>query len=315
MRARTLAFAGLTLSKALYVVALVSVLALAVFVAPAFYESAPAMPLGVIALATLSYLTSHLLRIARLALLSGDAGLSLRALAKVHLFTSSVSLVTPFKLGELYRVVELSLLTRSPVRGLILVWLERVFDVVVILALLLLASVFQPAAVASYLGVLAISLIFVLATLFFVVLMPDNLRRVGSYVIRRYDQSWTVGLLWLVAELRGMTGEMSKMLRGRRLSLLVFTMMIWTFEGLSFGLLLSEADGLLQPLAGLLSFLSLTTEGETLATFIQNRASGSVSQALVGYVLATQGALLIVGIVAGLAMARTRLTRSEIHKN
>jgi hypothetical protein len=314
MRARTLTSFGRALSKALYVVALASVLALGAFVVSALYKSPPTMPLGVVALAMLSYLASHLLRIARLALLSGDAGLSLRALAKVHLFTSSVSLVTPFKLGELYRVLELSLLTRSPMRGLILVWLERVLDVVVILALLVLASVIQPAAVASYLGVLVVSLTFVLATLFFLVLMPDNLRRVGSYVIRRYDQGWTVGLLWLIAELRGMTGKMSQMLRGRRLSLLVFTIMIWTFEGLSFGLLLSEADGLLRPVSGLLSFLSLTIEGQTLATLIQNRGGG-VPEALVGYVLATQGALLVVGIIAGLAMARTRLTRSETHKS
>lgn len=311
MRGRALAATGAALTKALFLLALVGLLGSAALMAGALLDRPPTRPWWGLLLAAATYILSHIMRIARLALLSGDARLSLRSLAQTHLFTAGVSLITPFKLGEAYRMAELSILTGSPVRGVVLVWLERVFDVVVILALLIVASIWQPQAIASYAGVLGLSLLFVLATLVLVVLVPDNLRRIGSYIIRRYDQAWTVRILWLITELRGIISRMSQMLHGRQLSLLVFTIVIWTLEGLSFSLLVSEGQNLLRPFAGLLSFLSLTTEGETLTTFTQRRTDGAISESLFSYVVATQGTLLVVAIVAGLAMSRTRLANAR----
>lgn len=295
--------------RVLFVAALAATVGLAGVLLWSLTQTSGAAPWGLMLGGAVVYLGSHLMRIVRLALLNGDARLSLRSLAQVHLFTASVALVAPFKLGELYRIVELSVLTRSATRGVVLVWLERVFDVVVILLLLGAAALAQPSSAGSFLGVLAISLGFVVATLLLVVLLPENLRRIGSYIMRRRRAEWSVGVLWLISEVRGMVGRMSQMLKGRYASLFVFTLMIWTLEGLSFGLIASGGRGVFEPLAGLLSFLSLTTKGETLFTFLGRWQALTPPEGLMTYVVATQGTLLLVGLGFGLAMARARLRR------
>lgn len=297
--------------RALFALALAVTAGLGVFLLVSLAQAPAGAPWLLMIAGAVVYLGSHLVRIARLALLNGDARLSLRMLAKVHLFTAAVALAAPFKVGEPYRIVELAVLTRSATRGVALVWLERLFDVVVILLLLGIAAVAQPSGAEAFLGVLLISLGFVLVTLLLLVLLPENLRRVGSYLVRRHRSEWSVGVLWLISEARGMVGRMSQMLRGRHASLFVFTLVIWTLEGLSFGLIAQGGRGVFEPLAGLLSFLSLLTQGETLLTFLQRWQGLTGPEGLVTYVVATQGTLLVLGLGCGLALARARLAASR----
>jgi len=299
--------------RALFALALTATAALGVFLVLvlALAQTPVGAPWLLMVAGAVVYLGSHLARIARLALLNGDARMSLRELAKVHLFTAAAALATPFKLGEPYRIVELGVLTRSATRGVALVWLERLFDVVVILMLLGAAAIAQPAGVEAFMGVLLISLGFVLVTLLLLVLLPENLRRVGSYLVRRHRSEWSVGVLWLISEARGMVGRMSQMLRGRHASLFVFTLAIWTLEGLSFSLIVQAGRGVFEPLAGLLAFLSLLTQGETLVTFLQRWQGLTAPEGLITYVVATQGTLLVLGLACGAAMVRTRLLRAQ----
>ncbi|WP_227459037.1 hypothetical protein [Cupriavidus pauculus] len=92
-----------------------------------------------VALSTVLYLSSHLLRALRLTMLAGNHEISLRRLTLVHYFASGVSLLLPFKLGEVYRVVELRTVIGDLRRSMVTVWIERGFDVGVLLALTTLA--------------------------------------------------------------------------------------------------------------------------------------------------------------------------------
>jgi hypothetical protein len=261
-----------------------------------------------VALAGLIYFASHIVRIARLALIASDARLSLRLLTRVHLFTSGVGLALPFKLGDAYRAGELALATGSAVRGISLVYVERLFDVAVILLLLAIAVGFGLADSSAYGPVLIASLIFVSFTALVLVLVPDNLRRISSYVIRRYDQEWTVVLLRRITEIRGVLANTAAMLNGRYGSLFVLTALIWVLEAMALAVLLGILSPNVEPLGAVLTFLSSITEGTTLLDRLDPQAVQQLSGAMLAYLAATQIPLLLVGFVAGLQLGAGRLT-------
>ena len=254
------------------------------------------------------YFASHFIRIARLALISSDARLSLRLLTRVHLLTSGVGLALPFKLGDGYRAGELARATGSVVRGITLVFVERVFDVAMILLLLVLAGAFGPPLGADYAAVFVASLLFVSITLVVLVLVPDNLRRVSSYIIRRYDQEWTVRILRRIAELRAVIAGTATLLNGRYASLCAFTLLIWALEAMSLAIILGAFASDVEPLGALLAFLSSITEGETLLNRLGALELSRLSSPILAYLAATQIPLAFVALLAGLQLAVSRFT-------
>lgn len=257
-------------------------------------------------LAFLLYAGSHLVRIARLALIAGEARLSLRDLARVHLFTSGVSLALPFKLGDVYRAAELSALS-SGTRGIVTVFAERFLDACAILLLLLVAAGSQTWNADAYGSLLAASLLFVAATFVAAALLPDNLRRLGDYVMRRHRGEWTVSALRRIAEERAVIAQVRAMLHGRHASLFAFTVLIWLLEAASLASVFAAAPGGFRPLGTLLAFLSSTAEGLTLPVRVSPEALTATPAALAAYLAATQVPLALAGLAAGASMMGRRL--------
>ncbi len=255
-------------------------------------------------LALLVYFASHFARVVRVALIAADTRLSLRRLINLHFFTSAVSLGLPFKLGDAYRALELAGHVGGLTRGIVVVGVERVFDVALILLLIAAAFAFGSALSPDLAPVLAASILFVAVTAAALLLLPDNLRRIATYVIRRYDRPWTVRVLRGIANARTVVGSVSRMLKGRYSSLFSLTLVIWTFELLCLGLILNAAgvDG--GPVDALLRFLSSITEGATLLD-----RSGDWSWTLeptLMYLAATQIPLAFAGLLAGATLFPSR---------
>lgn len=257
-------------------------------------------------LALLVYLAGHFARIARVALIAADTRLSLRRLINLHFFTSAVSLTLPFKLGDAYRALELSGHVGGLTRGIVIVAVERVFDVAMILLLIALAFAFGSALSPDLAPVLGASILFVAVTAAVLLLLQDNLRRIGSYVIRRYDRPWTVPVLRGIANARTVIGSVSRMLKGRYSSLSFLTLVIWAFELLSLGLILNAAGVEGGSVDALLRFLSSITEG---ATLLGRSGPGDWSWTLAPtlmYLAATQIPLAFAGLLAGALLLPAR---------
>lgn len=254
-------------------------------------------PVTLLAAACL-YGLGHLMRIVRLALLIGDARLSLRRLGAFHLYTAGVSLSAPFRVGDAYRAVELGAVTGVVTEGLVFVWIERVLDAALILPMLFLAllAVEQPGAFRAYAGIAGITALFVLVSVLLVALLPDNLRRVGTYLIRRHEADWTVHALRLIDQARATIHRIPALLGGKVASLVALTVLVWAFELTSMGVVLAGWAPGLNPLGGLLAFLSATTAGGTLpeVILVAHRAPGFV----VAYLSAGQIPLAFVALVA-----------------
>jgi len=266
----------------------------------------PALPLfpWLLAAATF-YLAGHLLRVARLALLTGDASLSLRLLATLHFWTATISLIIPFKLGDGVRVLALAGVKRSYSSALALVWLERVFDAAVFVPLMIAAAVFAPAVLSDYVGLLLITGAFVLGTVGLMVLAPDNLRRIGTYVFRRYDNPSTVLVLRLIAVTRDFLSHIIDRVGGRVALLLAYSVFIWAAEVFALWLVLRALSTRLEPVSTLLTFISSVAEGRTLPASVTGLGTD------VTYVFATQVPLFLCGLIASWYFGRWSLRWSK----
>lgn len=272
---------------------------------PAFAHAAATLAPAMLA-ACLLYAGSHVVRIARLALIVGDARLGLRTLAAVHLFTSGVSLALPFKLGDLHRAAALSAAAGAGSRGVVILFVERFCDAAAILLLLGLAAGSAAWDAGAHGALLAGSLLFVVAATVAAVLLPDNLRRLGNYLMRRHRGEWTVSALRRIADERALVADARAMLRGRCVSLAGFTLLIWLLEAASLALLFAADPAGSGPLGALLSFLSQIAEGLTLPARLRPDALAATPAALVAYLAATQAPLALAGLAAGIALGRGR---------
>ncbi|QXE85425.1 flippase-like domain-containing protein [Geomonas nitrogeniifigens] len=101
-----------------------------------------ALAAGLAAMA--AYALAHVLRAIRLWLLLGSDRLGFSTVFGCHATIALVTFATPFKLGDLLRAAEFSRLLCNDARGLFAVWLDRLFDVTVILAMLVGLVLLRP---------------------------------------------------------------------------------------------------------------------------------------------------------------------------
>ncbi len=260
----------------------------------------------VVALSLIVYLAAHGFRILRLGMLIGGWRVGLRTIAFFHLMTAGVSAALPLKLGEVYRVVELTSLAGSFTRSVLIVWWERAFDVAVIL--LILAFAFASTPVSAHAPFYAITMAagaFILGTAVIFFVAPDNFRRLSLLIIRRYDSPRSVALLHALHTARAAIQEAPSLVHNKLPSLITLTALIWACEIVCFALLLPAANGVIGAAAEhLVSFLSTITLGETLISALNNENNQSLN-----YVAATQIPLAVIGLGAGLMYAAIRLKR------
>jgi hypothetical protein len=252
-----------------------------------------------VAAAATVYAGSHLVRVVRLALLIGDPRISLRQIGLVHSFTAAVSFITPLKLGEAYRVLELGRILSDFGRSLVIVWVERAFDFGAIAVLVLLASIVVQNVLAALQPLILLSVTFVVMTLLLFVVLPEALRPLNLFVVRKYNGEDAIRRLQLIEWLQGWT-TLGAQVAAKKISLLAtLTAFIWGLELLALALLMpASSRGIPELISGLPVFLSGVSSGGL-----------RVSRALLSsdHGLVISATLLLLGLSAGLLHAPTRL--------
>lgn len=278
----------------------------------------PDFPLGIQALLAgiALYLCAHFLRVARLSLLIENASIGLRQICLVHLYTAAVSLILPFKLGEAYRVAELGILLRQSGRALLLVWIERAFDIGLICLMLLFTAFFHPAAMDMMQPLIVISLAFTFTTLVAFGVLPENLRRLTLYVIRRYNSDRALSVLRLIDAIQGFIDQGRRLVRGKVLTVFAMSLGIWILELQVFATFLSAVD---LPIKSLVAGLQVYLSNVSLSGGYGLLHAAGAGQSLAGMApaLTMAGAatyhfvvtipLFLVGTAAAMIYARTRL--------
>ena len=210
------------------------------------------------------YLMSHVFRFLRLVVLLRNPGLRLRRVLQVHLFTSGLGVLLPFKLGDLVRIREVGLLTHSWRTGLLAVWLERALDATALAVLVLVTAVGLPESLPLVTPFLVVGTIFVLGTVAAITVVPENIRAVMLHLVRRPFGERSVTALRLLRATLATLHEAPNLLRGRVLTLLLLTALVWCAELAVVSIAVPGADAQLSQLStSVLSLLSGISSGAT----------------------------------------------------
>ncbi|BAL26052.1 hypothetical protein [Azoarcus sp. KH32C] len=251
---------GPMMSVALFVLSVAALLAYAgLHIAHAAWPA----QLGALAFPVTVYVVAHALRAIRLGVLLGAD--RARNLLGLYFYTAGCSAIIPFKLGELVRINEIAWWVGGYWRGLLIVWIERVFDVVALgaMAYFILASGAQePKDIGLLLWVIA-GFVFMTMLVFFVV--PEQLSSLNLHVIRNYSGRKAIRILHILDSLHQLFDQVRPLLKGKVVTLALLTFFIWSLELLAMALLfesnpwLGALTGLVQQFVAVLSDVSRTT--------------------------------------------------------
>ncbi|MEM9267317.1 MAG: lysylphosphatidylglycerol synthase domain-containing protein [Pseudomonadota bacterium] len=201
-------------------------LALALWLCPGLFAQVPVWAvLGAGGL----YLASHGVRALRLAMLAVPTlGVSARSSALLHLTTAPIAFLLPLKLGELARLHELWRTGTNLMVAVLLLLLERVFDAVILLALIA-ALALAGGGLASPVLVWVSGTIVLVAAIAFV-LGPSAAGATQAYMVRHHRHPALKQLLPGLDLLRRATRIGAEQMRGQGAQILVLTALIWALE-------------------------------------------------------------------------------------
>ncbi len=185
---------------------------------------------GAVVGAGLAYLCAHGLRALRLFLLLNDGQLHLGRVAVAHLHAAGVSGLIPYKLGEVYRVAIIGSACGDPLRAVVAVWIERVYDIAAVIIIFSLIS-FSNGAMLPGLGIfLSLAIAFLLLSFLFFIVLPENLGLLKRYLVLRHNQPWVVTVLALIDRVHRVLRTGAAVWHHRIATIIWLSMAIWILD-------------------------------------------------------------------------------------
>ncbi|SLN11066.1 hypothetical protein ROJ8625_00241 [Roseivivax jejudonensis] len=186
------------------------------------------------------YLASHVLRACRLMLLATDIlGLSGRSAALMHFATAPLALILPFKTGELFRLYELWRLSGTAVYALIALLIDRMYDSLFLVPVLLVLLSQGGAPTTLTLLTLLIAAL----PLTIVVIGPKLLTELQRYILVNHNSRRTLSLLQQIDALRVIVARASDVALRRAPELSLLSFLIWLSEFLVCLILVNAVAG------------------------------------------------------------------------
>ena len=245
------------------------------------------------------YIFSHVLRAARLAVLSMNMlGISGRSAALMHFATSPLSLALPFKLGELVRLYELWRMSGTIVYAIIVLLIDRMYDSLFLVPFLVVFVLMGNEA--SIL--IVFTLLAAVVPLTVIVIGPKLLTEVQRYVVTSHNNPRTLDVLRQTDAARLHVIHAARVSRNRAPELCVISLLIWLSELLICVLLVNAVTGGSDPL-GLL--------GERLVASWWTVGAGTLAQSALAITLIT--VLLPWPLAVFLYLARRRNEPSRLN--
>ena len=258
------------------------------------------------------YLISHCLRALRIFLLLYDGRVRVGESFLAHLHAAGVSALIPFKLGELYRIAVFDRLIHNPIRALMTVWVERIWDAGALLLLLLLLVAVAKLEMEGLGRLAAMTLAFLFASGFLFLVLPENLNMIKRYLIIRQEGERALWALAMVDRFHRVLTTAATLLRYRILTIAWLTIGIWALEcGAlllvleSVGAPVDEAPGLLTSRLTELNPWAIPAGGTAAAAYRAATLDPLVAAALITLVWAT----IIRGAAHGIKRRRASIPR------
>ncbi|NQZ07866.1 MAG: flippase-like domain-containing protein [Algicola sp.] len=185
---------------------------------------------GSFMIALVLYIVSHIVRIFRLLLLLVEQNSVLGSSVKIHLFSSVVSFILPFKLGDFVRISYISVLTGSVYKGANIVIIERIFDAFFIFALILLCLFFNVEI--GEFGMLLATFVTVGIVLFFLTFF--GIHPLCAYIelilLKNSVSKRSLKVIGFLSLLQNIIASLQSQLKLKGIVLFILTTIIWSLE-------------------------------------------------------------------------------------
>lgn len=179
-----------------------------------------------------SYALSHLLRALRLTLVAASIlPLRVRVLFLLHFHTAAVSLALPFKLGELYRLHELAVLSGDWGRAVMAVVVERAFDAIILLACV--ALVLTGPTLPADLRIIGVVLTLALGVAVLIFFADPQLAALHGYIFTHHISPQARLALMAICSFRQAIAMARRCVQGNFLLLLLLSAAIWACEAVT----------------------------------------------------------------------------------
>ncbi|MCR5603313.1 MAG: flippase-like domain-containing protein [Lachnospiraceae bacterium] len=174
------------------------------------------------------FLLIHAVKMFRMYLVLLESRIEFKRFIFAYCRTTLLNLIIPFKLGEIYRMAVFSRITKSAAVGIASVAVDRFFDTLALVLILLPLHVLSP----SKISVVSVFLmVFVIVVIFIYMMFPSAYGYLNKYIIinRTSLRSMTV-LRWLEVLNSGYE-YIKRLVTGRYALLTLMSFVAWVLEG------------------------------------------------------------------------------------
>lgn len=181
----------------------------------------------------LLYLISHIFRFIRFFMIYIEEKKTLKELINVYLSFTYVNYFMPFKLGEIFKVLEISYMLNSFEKGIIGVWIDRFFDTLILTIILILGIGFKQFIDSMLIIYL---LIFLLTSLFFYLCFNYTYSYANRVILTKSVTKKGIYILKFIEQTKKIYRYAQYLLKGRIALLFFISILVWYFEILSYNL-------------------------------------------------------------------------------
>ncbi|MBX9853810.1 MAG: hypothetical protein K2X86_18855 [Cytophagaceae bacterium] len=199
--------------------------------------------IGSLLLSSAFYLFSHFLRSLRIAVMAGREDISLRKVVKTQFYTNGINLILPFKFGEIIRLWDFHKLIKKYEVSVSTILAEKFIDLCFLFFGLSISLLIVDTSKLDLDFTIISCMGFILVVLFFYFIIPNNIKSFNLFIAKRYSHPYVIRVLAFTSKLYRIIKNMQEIFTQKTATLLVFTLLIWSFEVLAFFFLFDFLSG------------------------------------------------------------------------
>lgn len=174
------------------------------------------------------FLVIHTIKMFRMYLVLLEHRVDFKKFIFAYLRTTLVNLIIPFKLGEIYRMVVYSRMTKNAGIGIAGTLVDRFFDTSALVLILIPLHVLYPDKIS---GVSVFLAVFVILTVFVYLIFMPAYSYLNRYIIINRDSKNSMAVLRFLEVLRSAYDYIKRLVSGRYALIILMSFAAWVLEG------------------------------------------------------------------------------------
>lgn len=174
------------------------------------------------------FIVVHAAKLFRMYLVLLEQKINFKRFVFAYCRTTLANLIIPFKLGEIYRMIVFSRLTKNAGIGIASVIVDRFFDTLALVLILIPLHVLHPSRIS---GVSVFLAVFVAVTVFVYMIFPSAYKYLNKYIIMNRESRNSMAVLRWLEVLDSGYEYVRKLVRGRYALMTLLSFGAWVIEG------------------------------------------------------------------------------------